>query len=312
VAHAEGGEVKAAYPDILPPLSGEVFQKLKADILAHGQQVAIEVDVNTGEIIDGYHRYKACLELKLTPILHERHFASEEDRLWVFISLNLLRRHMSKSKKAYLIIEYKLEAERKKAKERQVQNGKRADYGRTAHKNPAMMQGSYLTKSEAVEEAAKNAGISPRTVYSALQLKKESPEEYEKLRTEEQSAITGLRKIGKEKSATVYKKLQESVTRGCKRCTRMAEDLEEMKANLKEARVEIRKLNGQAARAREQEEEGRRIWKAFVTELRKKRKEARDGELNSNWRHEAISKAEMHDMLDWAERYGEQQSQLRS
>jgi len=47
---------------VLPTLSGEEYQALKADIAARGVQVAVEYD-EAGDILDGHHRVRACTEL---------------------------------------------------------------------------------------------------------------------------------------------------------------------------------------------------------------------------------------------------------
>jgi len=43
----------------MPPLTAEEYATLKADIAAHGVQVAVEVD-DEGNVLDGHHRVRAC------------------------------------------------------------------------------------------------------------------------------------------------------------------------------------------------------------------------------------------------------------
>ena len=48
--------------DLLPPLSRQDYEALKADIAARGVQVPVEYDEH-GHILDGHHRVRACQEL---------------------------------------------------------------------------------------------------------------------------------------------------------------------------------------------------------------------------------------------------------
>lgn len=84
-----------AYPGLLTDLAPEQFEALKADIAKRGVKVPIELDAVTGEVVDGYHRLKACEELGVKDIpTVERRFASEAERKEHALKLNLLRRHI--------------------------------------------------------------------------------------------------------------------------------------------------------------------------------------------------------------------------
>ncbi len=45
---------------LIPAMSDDEFQSLKADIQAHGQRERIVVHEN--KILDGRHRHRACME----------------------------------------------------------------------------------------------------------------------------------------------------------------------------------------------------------------------------------------------------------
>jgi len=112
--------MKAAYPDLLPRLSAEEFEALKADIKKRGVMVPIETDADTDEIIDGYHRYRACQQLGITTCPQKRrHFESEAERRWHAVALNIHRRQLKKSQVAAFAAKYRLPMEDAKAKERQ-------------------------------------------------------------------------------------------------------------------------------------------------------------------------------------------------
>ena len=50
---------------LIPAMSDEEYESLKADIAAHGQREPLVV--HEGRVLDGRHRYRACLELGLEP-----------------------------------------------------------------------------------------------------------------------------------------------------------------------------------------------------------------------------------------------------
>ena len=57
--------------DLFPALDAVTYEQLKADIEKNGQLEPIWLDKD-GKIIDGRHRYQACLDLKIEPDFHER------------------------------------------------------------------------------------------------------------------------------------------------------------------------------------------------------------------------------------------------
>jgi ParB-like chromosome segregation protein Spo0J len=88
--------MKAAYSDLLPELTADEFEALKADIAKRGVQVPIEIDAKRNEILDGNHRYKACLALGIKQIPSvKRTFRSEAERKEHALKLNILRRHIN-------------------------------------------------------------------------------------------------------------------------------------------------------------------------------------------------------------------------
>ena len=89
--------MKVLFPNLLPQLSREQYDGLKADIEKRGVKVPIEIDADTGQILDGATRLKICNELGMTqkdiPTI-ERRFSSENEKKEHVIRLNMLRRHM--------------------------------------------------------------------------------------------------------------------------------------------------------------------------------------------------------------------------
>lgn len=81
--------------NVLPPLPSEQYEALKADIAKHGVLVPVELDEDTGELIDGHHRVRACEELGLPfPPALSRSFGSAQERDEHALRLNMLRRQL--------------------------------------------------------------------------------------------------------------------------------------------------------------------------------------------------------------------------
>lgn len=83
--------------DAYPPMSPEEFAEHKADVRLRGQILPCEI---YGEfLLDGRHRWRACLELGLT-VKVQRFFGSEEDAIARVASLNGKRRNLTAGQKA--------------------------------------------------------------------------------------------------------------------------------------------------------------------------------------------------------------------
>ncbi len=88
---------------LLPPLTDEEFESLKADIAARGVMVPVELD-ERGVVLDGHHRLRACAELGITeyPTIIRPGLTEQEKRIHVR-ALNLCRRHLNREQKREVI-----------------------------------------------------------------------------------------------------------------------------------------------------------------------------------------------------------------
>jgi N6-adenosine-specific RNA methylase IME4 len=146
--------------NIFPMSAPEDYNSLKDSISKDGLLEAIWIYDN--KIIDGRNRYKACLELKISP--RYRQYDGEPDKLVDFVlGLNLSRRHLTPSEKACVAVEA-LGYYEKQAKERQLA-GKKIDL---TEKFP---QGGG--KGEAREQVAQIFGVNSRYVSDAKRIAKE-------------------------------------------------------------------------------------------------------------------------------------------
>lgn len=89
---------------VLPGLSAEEYEALKADIAQRGVQVPVEYDED-GNILDGYHRVRACQELGIIdwPKVVRRGL-TEEQKIEHALALNLHRRHLTREQRRELVV----------------------------------------------------------------------------------------------------------------------------------------------------------------------------------------------------------------
>lgn len=83
--------------ELFPLLTGRAFEELKADIQQHG--LLTPITYLDGEIIDGRNRYRACMELGITPDEDEIDLDVVPDPFAWVISTNLHRRHLSETQR---------------------------------------------------------------------------------------------------------------------------------------------------------------------------------------------------------------------
>jgi hypothetical protein len=87
------------YGKILPPMTEEEFEALKADINKNG--LLEKITLLDGQILDGKERYRACIAVGVAP-----EFENFEDRadagdpIDFIVSMNVTRQHFSPSQKA--------------------------------------------------------------------------------------------------------------------------------------------------------------------------------------------------------------------
>jgi ParB-like chromosome segregation protein Spo0J len=130
---------------VMPPLSADEYEALKADIKAHGVRVPVDVDEND-RILDGHHRVRVCDELGIDyPTRRVTGLSEDAKRDHAFI-VNMCRRHLGPVQWA--------EAFKRLAEARGVQLGKR---GRKPNGN-----------SVTVTELAAEVGVSQSTARRRL------------------------------------------------------------------------------------------------------------------------------------------------
>ena len=82
---------------LFPPMPEDQFNSLIDSIRDHG--LLTPIMLHEGKILDGRHRYKACINLGIEPSFEEY---EGEDALGYVIALNLSRRHLNEQQRAMI------------------------------------------------------------------------------------------------------------------------------------------------------------------------------------------------------------------
>lgn len=179
---------------ILPEMEREDYERLKEDISGFGLRHPITL--YQGKILDGRHRYRACLELGINPVFEE--WEGGSSIIEFVLGENLLRRHLNASQKAMVAVkamEYHRGEARRRQQNAQDHSNLRSLYNEEHERVSA--PGALTTSSDVSENdskplivgggsnvvdflpaagkaaasAAKDVGVSARTVEQAVYVK---------------------------------------------------------------------------------------------------------------------------------------------
>lgn len=165
---------------LLPELSAEEYEALKADIAERGVQVPVELDEH-GAIFDGHHRVRACQELGITDWPRVvRAGLSDEEKIEHALRLNVLRRQLTESQRAALapLIALMLEDRRRRP--------------RNAHGDNTPNVGCSHS-SDRVRRAAAMVGVSHGLAYDAAKLRRDAPDLFAQVEAGELAVKRALR-----------------------------------------------------------------------------------------------------------------------
>jgi len=183
--------VNPEYEELLPKMANEEFAELKASIQAEGQHYPIVANEDL-EVLDGHHRFRACVELDIEPDFEVRKFEDKLLEKKFVIEANLRRRHLNKFQLVELGVPL-LEIEKALAKKRQVVGGKQ---GRNIQLGLAPDDAKPVFKSKATAAVAKKVGVSTRTFERGKKiLEKASEEDKKKLREGKASIAKVYREV---------------------------------------------------------------------------------------------------------------------
>jgi ParB-like chromosome segregation protein Spo0J len=169
------------YDKMLPHMSEEEFAELKKSIESEGQHYPIIVNEDL-EVLDGHHRYRACVELGLEPDFEVKQFDDKLLEKKFVIEANLRRRHLNNFQLIELAVPL-LEIEKALAKQRQSKGGKNGRDQQLGTEQEEEMRLEPAVKAKATEMVAKKAGVSARTLERGKKILEEADEaDLQKLR----------------------------------------------------------------------------------------------------------------------------------
>jgi ParB-like chromosome segregation protein Spo0J len=196
------------YEKLLPRMSDKEFAELKASIEAEGQHYPIIVNENL-EVLDGHHRFRACLELNVEPDFEVRKFEDKLKEKKFVIEANLRRRNLNNFQLVELAVPL-LEIEKALAKQRQAQGGKN---GRNIQLGIAPEDTKPTVKAKATEVIAKKAGVSTRTFERGKKILEEASEEDKEMLREGKTSISKVyREVVAPKDEPVKKPVEPALS----------------------------------------------------------------------------------------------------
>ena len=156
--------------DKIPLMSDEEFETLKEDIRKNGQQQPIII--HEGQVIDGRHRQRACLELGIEPEI--KAWDGSGSLIALIYSLNICRRHLTPSQRAALGVELlpALEAENEELRRKKI------SFSRTNETSQI-----FDPSQRSDERAAELVNANRQYIADAKAIKQQAPEKFEAIKS---------------------------------------------------------------------------------------------------------------------------------
>ncbi|MCL2172414.1 MAG: ParB N-terminal domain-containing protein [Candidatus Bathyarchaeota archaeon] len=168
------------YEKMLPVMSQEEFEQLRESIRTEGQHYPIIVSEDL-VVLDGHHRFRACLELGVDPDFEVKHFENKLLEKKFVIEANLRRRHLNNFQLVELAVPL-LEIEKALLKEKQIQKSQN-ESALVVETNKEDSFSELEAKGKTVENIARKAGVSTRTLERGKKIiEKASEDDKQKLR----------------------------------------------------------------------------------------------------------------------------------
>lgn len=180
--------------ELIPPMTDAEYEELKADIAENGLSQAITL--YEGKVLDGRHRAKACLETGADPSFTE--YEGDTPAQYV-ISLNVRRRQLTTSQRAAIAVDF-LPVLEEEARKRQSLAGQTHGRGLNSFESSDTKL-SERKNSRSYQEAGDLVGVGEATVGRAKRVKREDPDEFERVRRGEVTVAAAHSKVSGENKA---------------------------------------------------------------------------------------------------------------
>lgn len=167
--------------ELFPMMTEAELRQLADDIKAHG--LADPITMLDGMILDGRNRFEACKRAGVEP-RYEHPQDIESPTVYV-VSRNLHRRHLTVSQRAAIGAEM-MPLLRAEAKQRQIDAGVHGSEGGRGNIKtlvPKSAQGLDGESGRSREIAGRAVGVGHTAIQIAAKIKRDDPEEFERVRT---------------------------------------------------------------------------------------------------------------------------------
>jgi ParB-like chromosome segregation protein Spo0J len=206
---------------MLPMMSQEEFEQLKESIRTEGQHYPIIVSEDL-EVLDGHHRFRACLELEIDPDFEVKHFENKLLEKKFVIEANLRRRHLNNFQLVELAVPL-LEIEKALTKKQHAQKSQKESIVQTETEDDNSFS-ALEPKGKDIEKVAKKAGVSTRILEQGKKIIEEASED------DKQKLREGKTSISKVYRDIVPPKAEEKSEQAPKVSLTDSRDLENKKA----------------------------------------------------------------------------------
>lgn len=162
------------------------FARLKGLIREHGFNSGFPITIYQGCILDGWHRYQACLELGVVPVFQD--FDGGDVEALAFVKIAMAHRDMSIEERAAVAVAL-LPFEEEAAKDR-----RRA----TQNNDSAPEWESFPTQDGRARDLAGEAvGVSGKTVEKAAKVAQQAPEVFERMRQGQYGSVERASRVAR-------------------------------------------------------------------------------------------------------------------
>lgn len=194
--------------NIFPEMSVEEFSRLKADIQANGFDPNYPIMLyDDHTILDGWNRWRACDELKKTPLYD--HFAGTDEEALAFVMRSNKRRNITSEQWAILAVKSGtiLESIQKQVEAVATERMLAGKSDPTTLVSRVKEDKNNRTTKAVVAE---RLNTTPKLLAAAINLKEECPEEFPEMADEILKGDTTMRKIkaSKKKEAALATKAE--------------------------------------------------------------------------------------------------------
>jgi hypothetical protein len=194
--------------NIFPDMSVEEFNRLKADIQTNGFDPNYPIMLyDNHTILDGWHRWKACDELKKTPLYD--HFTGTDEEALAFVMRSNKRRNITSEQWAVLAVQSGtiLVAIQKQV---EAEAAERMLAGKSDPTTSVNRVKEDKNKNTTKALVAERVNTTPKLLAAAKNLKEENPEEFSKMADDILKGDTTIRKIkaSKKKAAALVTKVE--------------------------------------------------------------------------------------------------------